>query len=176
AEAHGRGRRRVQRDADHVARRLRRRRGHGRARAGAALHAPAANVAGGGSGAVIAPSGDQIEIAHGDQRGVVVEVGAGLREYTVDGRNVLDGYGADEMSSSGRGQVLIPWPNRIQDGSYEFDGRRHQLPLNEPEHLTAIHRLVRWAAWTAAEHEPHRVVMEHVLYPQPGYPFSLGIS
>ena len=24
--------------------------------------------------------------------------------------------------------------------------------------------------------EPHRVVMEHVLHPQPGYPFSLGIS
>jgi aldose 1-epimerase len=30
------------------------------------------------------------------------------------------------MCSSGRGQVLIPWPNRLEDGSYEFDGRRHQ--------------------------------------------------
>ena len=83
---------------------------------------------------------------------------------------------ADEMSSSGRGQVLIPWPNRLQDGSYEFDGQRHQLPLNEPERRNAIHGLVRWAAWTATEREPHRAVMEHVLYPQPGYPFSLGIS
>ena len=83
---------------------------------------------------------------------------------------------ADEMSSSGRGQVLIPWPNRLQDGSYEFDERHHQLPLNEPEHRNAIHGLVRWTAWTVVEREPHRVVMEHVLYPQPGYPFSLGIS
>jgi GAF domain-containing protein len=24
------------------------------------------------------------------------------------------------MSSSGRGQALIPWPNRLQDGSYEY--------------------------------------------------------
>jgi aldose 1-epimerase len=80
------------------------------------------------------------------------------------------------MSSSGRGQALIPWPNRLQDGSYEFDGRRHQLALNEPEHRNAIHGLVRWAAWTASEREPHRVVMEHVLYPQPGYPFSLTLS
>jgi len=30
--------------------------------------------------------------------------------------------------------------------------------------------------WTATQHEPHRVVMEHILYPQPGYPFLLGIS
>ena len=82
----------------------------------------------------------------------------------------------DEMSSSGRGQVLIPWPNRLQDGSYEFDGQHYQLPLNEPEHRNAIHGLVRWAAWTATAREPHRAVMEHVLHPQPGYPFSLGIS
>ena len=58
----------------------------------------------------------------------------------------------------------------------QVGGRRHQLPLNEPERLNAIHGLVRWAAWTAAEHEPHRAVMEYVLHPQPGYPFSLKIS
>jgi len=125
---------------------------------------------------VIAPSGKQITIAAGDQKAVIVEVGGGLRSYSAGGRELIDGYGADEMSSSGRGQVLIPWPNRLQDGSYEFHGRRHQLPLNEPQRRNAIHGLVRWAAWTAAEHEPHRAVMEYVLHPQPGYPFSLKIS
>ena len=125
---------------------------------------------------MIAPSGGQVEIAVGDQQAVVVEVGGGLRSYSAGSRELLDGYRADEMSSSGRGQVLIPWPNRLQDGRYEFDGRRYQLPLSEPEHSNAIHGLVRWATWTAAEREPHRVVMEYVLYPQPGYPFSLGIS
>src|SRR6516162_6870085 len=129
-----------------------------------------------GRRAMIAPSGEQIEIAVEDQQAVVVEVGGGLRSYSAGGRELVDGYGADEMSSSGRGQVLIPWPNRLQDGCYEFDGRRHQLPLNEPEHHNAIHGLVRWAAWTTAEREPHRAVMEHVLHPQPGYPFSLRIS
>ena len=123
----------------------------------------------------LSPSGEQVEIVFGDQRAVVVEVGGGLRSYSVDGRDVLDGYGADEMCTSGRGQVLLPWPNRIQDGLYEFDGRSHQLPLTEPEHGNAIHGLVRWAAWSVAEREPNRVVMEHVLHPQPGYPFSLEL-
>ena len=123
-----------------------------------------------------APSGNQITIVTKDQQAVVVEVGGGLRSYSVGGHKLLDGYDADEMSSSGRGQVLIPWPNRLQDGSYEFNGRRYQLPLNEPEHRNAIHGLVRWSTWTATEREPHRVVMDHILYPQPGYPFLLGIS
>ena len=93
-------------------------------------------------------SGEQYEIRLGAQVAVVVELGGGLRSYSAGGRDVVDGYGPDEMPSSGRGQVLIPWPNRLEDGSYEHDGRRHQLPLTEPEQGNAIHGLVRWAPWT----------------------------
>ena len=125
---------------------------------------------------MIAPSGEQIEIVAEGQRAVVVEVGGGLRSYSANRREFVDGYGDHEMSSSGRGQVLIPWPNRLQNGSYEFDGRRHQLPLNEPERHNAIHGLVRWATWRAVARQPHRVLMEHILYPQPGYPFSLRLG
>jgi aldose 1-epimerase len=121
------------------------------------------------------PSGQQIEISAGDQRVVVVEVGGGLRSYTAGDRELLDGYGEAEMATAGRGQVLIPWPNRLQDGTYEFAGTRHHLPLTEPEARNAIHGLVRWAAWTVAEREAHRVVMQHLLHPQPGYPFSLEL-
>jgi aldose 1-epimerase len=105
-----------------------------------------------------------------------VEVGGGLRTYSADDRELLDGYREDKMCHSGRGQLLIPWPNRIQDGRYEFDGRSHQLPLDDVEEQDAIHGLVRWAAWTVGEREPHRVVMEHVLHPRPGYPFSLALK
>jgi aldose 1-epimerase len=125
---------------------------------------------------VTAASGQQIEIVHGDQRAVVVEVGGGLREYTANGRAVLDGYGVDEMSSSGRGQVLVPWPNRIQDGRYSFDGEDHQLPLDDVEEQDAIHGLVRWVSWIPGERTENRVVMEHLLHPRPGYPFALALS
>ncbi len=126
--------------------------------------------------AAISPSGEQIELALGDQRAVVVEVGGGLRAYSAGGRDVLDGYSDDEMCPSGRGQVLSPWPNRVEDGSYEFGGRRHQLALDQPDERNAIHGLVRWSRWRVAQREPHRVVMEHVLHPQPGYPFPLALG
>lgn len=123
-----------------------------------------------------APSGEQIEISLDDQRVFVTEVGAGLRTYSAGGREVLDGYPPDQLAGSGRGQILIPWPNRIQDGTYELDGRRHQLPLNEPERGNAIHGLVRWSSWIVSERSTKRIVLEHVLRPQPGYPFSLALS
>jgi aldose 1-epimerase len=124
----------------------------------------------------VLPSGEQIEIRAGAHRVVVVEVGAGLRSYTVGDREVLDGYGEEEPATAGRGQVLIPWPSRLQDGAYEFDGHRQQLPLTEPEAGNAIHGLVRWVAWSAADGEADRVVMRHTLHPQPGYPFSLALG
>jgi aldose 1-epimerase len=124
----------------------------------------------------LSPSGAQVELALGDQRAVVTTVGAGLRMYSAGGRHVLDGYGEDEICPSGRGQLLVPWPNRIEDGSYEFGGRRCQLALDEPERRNAIHGLVRWSEWTVADQAPERAVLEHRLFPTPGYPFALGLQ
>jgi aldose 1-epimerase len=119
----------------------------------------------------VPPSGEQFELRHGAQRAVVVEVGGGLREY--DG--VLLGYGVDEMCTSGRGQVLIPWPNRVVGGTYEWEGTRYQLPITEVERTTAIHGLVRWLNWRAVERSESRIALEHVVHPQPGYPFALAL-
>ena len=119
---------------------------------------------------------NQYAITHGVQRAVVAEVGGGLRVYTVDGDDIVDGYGADEMCKSGRGQILAPWPNRLADGSYAFNGQSYQLPLTEPEAHNGIHGLVRWHSWQVREHQRHRVVVAHTLRPQPGYPFSLRTS
>ena len=122
------------------------------------------------------PSGRQVELAAGDQRAVVVEVGGGLRTYSAGGAELLDGYAEEAMCSSGRGQLLIPWPNRIEDGRYEFEGRVNQLPLSEPSLSNAIHGLVRWEAWAVREESPGRVALEHVLHQQPGYPYTLELS
>src|SRR5260370_30076784 len=117
------------------------------------------------------PSGEQFELVRGTQRAVVGEAGGGLRPYG----DILLGYGLDEMCAAARGAVLAPWPNRIAGGTYAFDGETYQLAVSEPKSGSAIHGLVRWASWHAVEREESRVVMEHVLHPQPGYPFLLRL-
>ena len=93
------------------------------------------------------PTGEQYEIVSGEHRAVVTEVGATLRTYTVDGRHVVRGFEAEEVVHKGRGQQLLPWPNRIRDGRYRFGDRDHQLPISEVARGHASHGLVRWAAW-----------------------------
>jgi aldose 1-epimerase len=122
------------------------------------------------------PTADQVEIAFRAQRAVVVEAGGGLCSYSGRGGELLDGFDPSGPITSGRGQVLMPWPNRIEDGAYEFDGERYQLKLTEPERGNAIHGLVRSEGWTTGAREPHRVVMEHLLEPAPGYPFALQLA
>jgi aldose 1-epimerase len=121
------------------------------------------------------PSGQQFEIRRGTQRAVMVEVGGGLREYLVDGQPILDGYDMDRMADGGRGQPLLPWPNRLGDGLYEFDGERLQLPIEEVVRHNAIHGLTRWANWTLADQADDRVRLAYTIHPRAGYPFTLEL-
>jgi aldose 1-epimerase len=122
------------------------------------------------------PSGEQFELTHGAQRAVVVEVGGGLRRYALGDWEVLDGYGADEQIANGRGQLLIPWPNRLRDGRYEWDGATQQLALSEPPQGNAIHGLVRWLPWRAVARETDRATLACRLHPQSGWPFTLDVE
>jgi aldose 1-epimerase len=129
------------------------------------------------------PSGCQVRLSHrpagaggSAQELVVVEVGGGIRSYNVGDRPVLDGYEADEMCSGGRGQLLAPWPNRLRDGQFEWQGHQYQTPLTQPDEHNAIHGLVRWSAWDVAESGPDHARLEHRLHPQPGWPWTLDFS
>jgi aldose 1-epimerase len=122
------------------------------------------------------PSGEQHEIRHGDHVVVVTEVGATLRAYSAGGLDVLDGFTVDEPSSAGRGQVLAPWPNRLDGGRYTFRGREARAAIDEPELANAIHGLVRWLPWLLASKSDEAVALECVLHPQPGYPWRLQLG
>ncbi|WP_433161036.1 aldose 1-epimerase family protein [Kribbella sp. CA-247076] len=126
-------------------------------------------------GPVVRPSGEQFEISAGGQRAVIVEVGGGLREYQVDGRPVLEPYDVDRMRDGAHGAPLIPWPNRLGDGRYSFDGGEYQVAWTEPEKRNAIHGFLLWRPWRAVEHEADRVVMGTMLHPLDGYPFALDV-
>ena len=124
----------------------------------------------------VSPSGEQFALRHGDQIAVVTEVGATLRTYTAAGRDVLDGFGLDVRSDGGRGQVLIPWPNRLRDGRYVWDGETLLLACNEPKLANAIHGVVRWRNWQLLVWEPSRLTLGLRLFPMSGYPFALGLT
>ncbi|MFP5312764.1 MAG: aldose 1-epimerase family protein [Actinomycetes bacterium] len=120
------------------------------------------------------PSGRQYDISFRGQHATLTEVGAALRDYRMDGRALLDGYGQEEMCTGARGQSLIPWPNRIKDGSYEWQGSRLQLDLSEPDKGGAIHGLTRWRNWNMAEQRADAASFTYTLHACQGWPWVLG--
>jgi len=122
-----------------------------------------------------APTGEQYEIISGSHQAVVTEVGATLRSFSVGGRDVVRGFGVEEMSTAGRGQNLIPWPNRIRDGRYTFNGVTQQLALTEPARHNASHGLARYAPWVLVEKKTDAVTNRVRIHPQPGWPSTLEV-
>jgi aldose 1-epimerase len=122
-----------------------------------------------------APSGEQFEISFGEQRATVVEVGGGLREYAVGDRAVLEPYPLDHMCDGAHGSILVPWPNRLADGKYTFDGVDYQVAITEPDKSNAIHGFLRWRSWRALSHTAAEVIVGTVLRPLQGYPFALDV-
>src|SRR4051812_45650815 len=76
-------------------------------------------------------TGEQHHIKFEDQEAYITEVGATLRSYKDQYGDMVDGIDAKTPISGGRGQTLAPWPNRIRDGRYEFDGITQQLSITE---------------------------------------------
>ncbi|MHB8487742.1 MAG: aldose 1-epimerase family protein [Candidatus Dormibacteria bacterium] len=122
------------------------------------------------------PSGRQYELGYGQQRAVVVELGAGLREYSAGGAPIVDGYGRDRVGDGSRGDLLMPWPNRIANARYRFSGQEYRLPINEPRTGSAIHGLTRAQRWRLVDASEATVTLALALPPSAGYPFSLGMT
>ncbi|WP_028047653.1 aldose 1-epimerase family protein [Cellulomonas sp. URHE0023] len=121
------------------------------------------------------PTGRQHVLELGDQRAVVAAVGASLREYTVGGRDVVLPYPQDAMAPAFSGTVLAPWPNRLRDGLYEFEGVTYDVPLNEHDRQTALHGLVAHQTFSTVDAGSDSVTLELVVVPTSGYPWPVRL-
>ncbi len=126
--------------------------------------------------ATVSLTGAQYEIAAGGYQAVATELGGGLRELRYAGQPVIAGYQPDELPPGAAGQLLVPWPNRVDGGRYAIAGTEYQLDLSEPKAGNAIHGLGRWASWQVVRHERHAVTLRQELLGRTGYPFCLEIA
>jgi aldose 1-epimerase len=77
---------------------------------------------------------------------VVPECGANLLALLFESKNVLDGYATPEELTEakwGKSALLFPFPNRLDQGKYIWQGETYQFPLNNAATGNAIHGFVR---------------------------------
>jgi aldose 1-epimerase len=121
-------------------------------------------------------TGIQYHLQAGDYQAIITELGAGLRNLMYRGEPMIVGYDPDELPPGSAGQLLAPWPNRIDQGRYTFGGKNFQLDLNEPTRSNAIHGFTRWVSWTPTTQAPDDISLTYRLLGRPGYPFCLELS
>jgi aldose 1-epimerase len=120
-------------------------------------------------------TGAQYDIAAGDYQATITELGAGLRALSLKDRPLIRTYAADEVPPAGAGQLLAPWPNRVDHGRYSINGSAYQLDISEPARDNAIHGLTRWASWRVTAQAAGHIELGLDLLGRAGYPFCLEL-
>ncbi|WP_448641760.1 aldose epimerase family protein [Geodermatophilus sp. URMC 63] len=116
-----------------------------------------------------------VELVSGGARLAVDLRGGGLRALTAGGWDVLDGYPAGTVPVGRRGGVLLPWPNRLRDGQWTWEGRQLQLDVAAPG-KPAAHGLVTWQRWEVLARHSDALTVGTVVEARPGYPFRLAAA
>src|SRR5699024_7668897 len=119
--------------------------------------------------------GQNFQLVHGDMVADVVDFGAHLRTFRVGERDVVVPFGLDEFPPSSAGAVLVPWPNRLEDGAYEWRGSQRRVPINEVDRMTALHGLMQWQRWSGVQIHDGCVRLTTTLTPTPAYPHRLEL-
>lgn len=107
---------------------------------------------------------------------VISEIGATLVSLRDGNGDLILPYDASQMRPAMQGAILSPWPNRIEDGAYTFEGNVYQLPINELSTHNAAHGLVSWLRFEVLEQLPSRLTMFGRIERQPGYPWLLELK
>ncbi|RAG84369.1 aldose epimerase [Streptacidiphilus pinicola] len=128
----------------------------------------------------LSPNGPQQVLEAGDYRAVISGVGAGLRGLSHRGRPLVVKYPVETQPPGGAGQLLIPWPNRVRDGRYRWQGEDRQLDLSEPATGNASHGFTRFLPWRVVAEDAGQdsayVRFGLRLYPMHGYPHILELT
>lgn len=110
---------------------------------------------------------------------IVPAVAANVTEIRFAGTNVLDGYETpDELHAGkwGKSAILFPFPNRLRDGLYSWNGRDYSFPLNNAATNNAIHGFVRHESFDVEQielTEEHAAITCRLVAngSNPAYPF-----
>ncbi len=112
-----------------------------------------------------------LEISDGDLIAQIMEEGAYLYSLTKSGRDII--LKGQERKTHGGMALLIPYANRVKDGTYIWEGKKYELPRNAEGN--AIHGLIMDKVFDVKFKGKNRITLEYVL-DHPGYPSTLRIT
>jgi aldose 1-epimerase len=114
-----------------------------------------------------------ISISSGSYSASIDTHGGGLASLRYEGRDLVEARGPVFIFC---GDLLAPWPNRIRDGKYSWNGVDYQAPLNEVERNNNLHELVFEKEWTVKENTGDRATLTLTIHASAAYATDLEFS
>ena len=121
-------------------------------------------------------TGTEHRIAFGPYSAIITARGGALRELQHQGRHLVVTFGPEGHIPDYRGVICAPWPNRLADGTYSYDGRMFRAEINEPERGTALHGLLTGVDWELVRSSADSVTLAGSVEAGAAYPSSLEVS
>ncbi len=123
-----------------------------------------------------ARSGNQYTINYGDYSATISQQGATLRRLDWQGEELIVPWDENKPVPTCHGQLLVPFPNRVEDGEYDFEGTHYVLPIDEHERRNAIHGYGYRYLWNLVSLSATSVTLDWRTPNLAGYPFDLTIT
>lgn len=101
-------------------------------------------------------------------------VGAGLHGLRIRDRDVMPLDTEFARTRWFSGHTLAPWPNRMRDGHWTYEGATLSAPTNDGMG-NALHGLVAQREFEVVRHEADSITLECTLGADPVYPFAVRV-
>lgn len=106
---------------------------------------------------------------------VISPVGAALEKLDLNGISILDSSLVSNPSAMFFGSALVPWPNRLANHTYEYQGQRYQTP-NVDQDGNSNHGLVFNRAFEVKEQTDDSISLGYKFGSDEGYPFPIDLN
>ncbi|MFT4669562.1 MAG: aldose 1-epimerase [Ulvibacter sp.] len=114
---------------------------------------------------------------------VFPNLGGSIQELIIDDINIIKGISFDDSGISDylvkyQSAVLFPFPNRLEDGHYTFEGKPYKFPLNNSETKNAIHGFINDKPFEVVRITNNALKLEFNSDGEQAFPFnySFGIN
>ena len=121
-------------------------------------------------------TGNQYVISSGEWSAVVTELGASLRELKWRGEDLIVPFDPNKVIPCCNGWVLAPYPNRVTNGQYSFDGEDYQMPIDEFDRQSSLHGYAYRYMWELVDLQESHVTLSWRSPDIAGYPFDITIT
>ncbi len=127
---------------------------------------------------------EMITLKYQDQTSTINPLGGGIMEYyrLINGhrRDIIYGYDIINDKVGSMGDVLFPFPGRVEKSKYSFEGQKYKLSGVRVKDGHAIHGFAKMAEWQVEGQTESQVKLSFTIkeaeYAKKGYPFSVKLS